>query len=63
MVKTRNENLGFVHNKFKFLGVSGTLDLDVTNTPGMAKVPGLNLTGLKNSVKKCRLIICLLKFG
>ena len=38
-------NLGFVHNEFKFLCAFGTLGLEITNTPGTAKVLGSNLTG------------------
>ena len=33
-----------LHNEFKFICVSGTLSLEVTNTPGTAEVRGLNLT-------------------
>ena len=36
-------NSGSVHTKFNFLCVSGTLGLEVTNTPGTAKVLALNL--------------------
>ena len=34
-----------VHNEFKFLSVSGTVSLEVTNAPGTPKVVGLKLTG------------------
>ena len=64
-------NLGSVHNKVMFLGVSRTRGLEVTNTPGTSKAIGsnLNLTvpvflngKYSGSKKKCRLIICLLMY-
>ena len=36
-------NLGSVHNKVMFLGVSRTRGLEVTNTPGTSKAIGSNL--------------------
>ena len=36
-------NLDSVHNEFQFLSVSGTIGLEVTNSPGTAKVLGLSL--------------------
>ena len=38
-------NLGSAYNKFKLLCVSGTVGLEVTNTPGTAKMLGSNPIG------------------
>ena len=38
--------LGLAHNEFKFLCVPGTLDREITNMSGTAKVLGSNLTEL-----------------
>ena len=67
--KLETVNLALVLNKFKFLCNSGTLGLEVTNTPRTAKVVGSNLTRpvfFKREVppisKNCQLVISLRMF-
>ena len=69
MVKIRNSMVSLFHIKLKFLCVSSTLGLELTNTPGRSNFLGSNLTGSvffsnwRYSVsKKYQLLIFLLMF-